>query len=105
MERAFQDQSWDSHKTVHDCRGRKRLKAPEQINDGADTTTAEAIEAMQVDDSSDSGAGATSRRITVVSIANTHSAPRAGGFADLWRRDGRAELLDVRRHRPEDVGA
>ncbi|GBP43209.1 hypothetical protein EVAR_39265_1 [Eumeta japonica] len=35
---------------LHDCRGRKRLKGSEQINDGTSTPAAGATEAMQVDD-------------------------------------------------------
>ncbi|GBP58925.1 hypothetical protein EVAR_46987_1 [Eumeta japonica] len=40
----------DTHKTLHDCRGRKRKKASKQINDGACIPAAGATEAMQVDD-------------------------------------------------------
>ncbi|GBP30910.1 hypothetical protein EVAR_28550_1 [Eumeta japonica] len=39
----------DIHKTLHDCRRRKRMKASEQINDGVSILAAEATEAMQVD--------------------------------------------------------
>ncbi|GBP01119.1 hypothetical protein EVAR_23180_1 [Eumeta japonica] len=38
------------HKTLLKCRGRKRIKASEQINDGAGTPAAGATEATQVDD-------------------------------------------------------
>ncbi|GBP79917.1 hypothetical protein EVAR_75289_1 [Eumeta japonica] len=34
------DLSKDTHKTLHDCRGRKRVKASEVINDGASTPAA-----------------------------------------------------------------
>ncbi|GBP37764.1 hypothetical protein EVAR_29966_1 [Eumeta japonica] len=44
-----QEQSRYTHKTLHECRGRKRMKTSEQINDGASTRAVEATEAMQVD--------------------------------------------------------
>ncbi|GBP64061.1 hypothetical protein EVAR_44144_1 [Eumeta japonica] len=47
---ASQEQLKDTFKTLHDCRGRKRMKASEQINDGASTPAVGATEAMQVDD-------------------------------------------------------
>ncbi|GBP32578.1 hypothetical protein EVAR_23990_1 [Eumeta japonica] len=49
-ERAFQKKSRDTHKTQHDCRGRKRMKVSEQINDGTSTPAAGATQAVQVDD-------------------------------------------------------
>ncbi|GBP58855.1 hypothetical protein EVAR_50512_1 [Eumeta japonica] len=42
--RASQDKSKDTHKIIHDCRGRNEMKAPEQINDGASTPAARATE-------------------------------------------------------------
>ncbi|GBP47253.1 Putative uncharacterized protein FLJ37770 [Eumeta japonica] len=35
LERASQEQSKDTHKTLHDCLGRKGIRTFEQINDGA----------------------------------------------------------------------
>ncbi|GBP42300.1 hypothetical protein EVAR_16396_1 [Eumeta japonica] len=49
LERDSQEQYRDIHKTIHDCRGRKIMKAFEQMNDGARTPAAAATEAMQVD--------------------------------------------------------
>ncbi|GBP60926.1 hypothetical protein EVAR_51489_1 [Eumeta japonica] len=40
----------NTHKRLHEIRGRKRMKVSEQINDGASTPAAGAAEAMQVDD-------------------------------------------------------
>ncbi|GBP39382.1 hypothetical protein EVAR_95833_1 [Eumeta japonica] len=39
-----------THKTLHYCRESKRMKASEQIDDGASTPAAGVTEAMQVDD-------------------------------------------------------
>ncbi|GBP16982.1 hypothetical protein EVAR_101996_1 [Eumeta japonica] len=41
---ASQEKSRDTHKTLHDCRGRKRTMTSEQINDGASTPTTRTIE-------------------------------------------------------------
>ncbi|GBP16455.1 hypothetical protein EVAR_10031_1 [Eumeta japonica] len=49
LKNVSQEQSTDAHKILHDCRGRKRVKACEQINDGASTPAAGATETMQVD--------------------------------------------------------
>ncbi|GBP60284.1 hypothetical protein EVAR_91566_1 [Eumeta japonica] len=38
------------HITLHGCRGRKRMKAAEQINDGASTSAAGVSEAIRADD-------------------------------------------------------
>ncbi|GBP21056.1 hypothetical protein EVAR_11087_1 [Eumeta japonica] len=37
LEKTFQEQSRDIHKTLRDCWGRKRMKASRQINDGVST--------------------------------------------------------------------
>ncbi|GBP71818.1 hypothetical protein EVAR_88673_1 [Eumeta japonica] len=50
LERASREQLRDTHKTLHDCRGCKRMKAFEEMNDGASTLAAGATEVMQVDD-------------------------------------------------------
>ncbi|GBP37208.1 hypothetical protein EVAR_31139_1 [Eumeta japonica] len=47
LERASQEQSKETHKTLHDCWGRKRMKMTQQINDGASTPVAGATEASE----------------------------------------------------------
>ncbi|GBP33708.1 hypothetical protein EVAR_17034_1 [Eumeta japonica] len=49
-ERASQEQSRSTRITLHDCRGRKRMKASEQSDDGASAPAGGATETMQVDD-------------------------------------------------------
>ncbi|GBP71020.1 hypothetical protein EVAR_57788_1 [Eumeta japonica] len=44
---ASQERSRDTQQTLHDGRGRKRMKVSEQINDGASTPAAGATDAMQ----------------------------------------------------------
>ncbi|GBP57960.1 hypothetical protein EVAR_82597_1 [Eumeta japonica] len=46
LERAFEEQSRNTYKTLYDCWERKRMKASEQINDSASILAAGAIEAV-----------------------------------------------------------
>ncbi|GBP14317.1 hypothetical protein EVAR_92319_1 [Eumeta japonica] len=48
FERAFREQFKDTNKTLDHIQGRKRTKAPEQINNGASTPEAGATAAMQL---------------------------------------------------------
>ncbi|GBP16810.1 hypothetical protein EVAR_13196_1 [Eumeta japonica] len=50
FERSSENQSRGTHKTLHYCRGRERMKASEEINDGANTLAAGQTEAMRMDD-------------------------------------------------------
>ncbi|GBP41188.1 hypothetical protein EVAR_31313_1 [Eumeta japonica] len=50
LERAFQEQSRDTHKTLHGCWESKRLKACKPIYDSASSPAAGATEHMQVND-------------------------------------------------------
>ncbi|GBP00222.1 hypothetical protein EVAR_846_1 [Eumeta japonica] len=46
---ASEEKSNDTHKTLNDCRGHKRMKASEQINEGATIPAAELTVDIQVD--------------------------------------------------------
>ncbi|GBP47118.1 hypothetical protein EVAR_96075_1 [Eumeta japonica] len=49
LERTSQEKCKNTYKTPHNCWGRKRMKAAEQINDGANTPATGVTEAMQMD--------------------------------------------------------